>query len=135
MNTSVAKDLDHPVRGAVEHLRMFREVRSGVDEALELDDAPDPIEAAEFELDGCKDVESRKARECVAILGDELPAQPSLGRSALLRERAFARNEEQVAGLYAVGVIRTRIAGGRKLKPEFAQSVIDLHCKTLQELD
>jgi len=47
---------------------------------LEFDDAPDAVEASEFELDGCEDVERCEPRELVAFfVENSLPACPWRG--------------------------------------------------------
>src|SRR5882724_10976336 len=106
---------------------MLLEVRSRVDEALELDDTPNSIEGAELKLDDCEDVKCCEAREPVAVLGGELSAKLALERGTPLRKRTLARTKEKIAYSDAVRVVRRGVARGWKPNPELLESFVDAH--------
>src|SRR5688572_25563743 len=127
MDAALAEHLDHQVGAAVEHLRVLLELGCRVDEALEPDDAHHAIEVAELQRNRRKDVETRRSRERIALRGRELAAELALGRRSAFRERALARDEEQVPGPSAVCIVGRGIARGGQCDAQLLQLLRDLH--------
>src|ERR1043166_2869262 len=71
-----AKDLDHQVAEAVDHLGLILEVGSSVDHAECLDEPLHLVETAEFRLDNSENVEPNFARSGFALRDIEILSKP-----------------------------------------------------------
>src|SRR2546426_9680075 len=92
-----AEDLHHQVRETVDHLGLVAEPFGGVDHAQDLDHPLHLVQTAEDPPSGGQQVDPDLARDLVAFLGGEVPAELATRRRAALANRAVTGEEEEVA--------------------------------------
>src|SRR5688572_5908482 len=106
---------------------MILELGNCIQEALHFDDADDLVERAQLGAHHGDEIESGRAREPIAVLCGEFPAQPSLGQLAALGQRGLSRDEQQAAGANGVDVVRGGRASGGKGEAELPDAMLGAH--------
>src|SRR5881296_1199433 len=92
-----AEDLHHQVRETVDHLGLIAEAFGGVDHAQDLDHSFHLVQTAQDTPGRAQQVDPDIARDLVAVLGGEVPAELAPRRGAALANRSVAGEEEEVA--------------------------------------
>src|SRR4051812_39199152 len=103
-----AEDLLEQIRGAVDHARMFAEVRHCVDHSKQLDDTPGLIKAAEFSSNNRQDVERGQTGVLYRLIGGHVGANLALGDSAVCSRGYGPGKVDRIAHAHRVCVVGSR---------------------------
>src|SRR5216117_3863385 len=109
-----AEDLHHQVRETVDHLGLVAEAFGGVDHAEDLDHPLHLVQAAQDTPGRAQQVDPDIARDLVAFLGGEIPAELPPRRGAALANRSVAGEEEKVADADTRDVVPYGLCGRRE---------------------
>jgi len=107
-----AEDLDHQVGEAVDDLGVVRKIRRGVDHAVNLDDAFNPAQIAEFQLEGGELLQTDEAGGFVAFFDRQVSPELAVDAGTIGPRRPLARQEDQLSGLDGVDVVGLRYTQG-----------------------
>ena len=116
----VAEDLAEQLGGAVDDPRLAGEVRRRGDEADDLDDPHDALEADQ-RVDRGQRVERAGAGQLLGLLGRDERADLADGGQRALDHRQLPGGEDQVAGAHGRDVRRDRRHDRRQLQAELGQ--------------
>src|SRR5690348_7893471 len=97
MPATLAEDLDEQLGGAVRNRRLLAELRVGVDEHEQLDDALDAAQLADLLLQACEEVDDRECRRRLPRRHVDLATELALVDELAVAVRAMARDEDGVA--------------------------------------
>src|SRR5690348_15248365 len=126
MAAEITENVDHQIGGAIDDLRLLREIRGAVDEATEPDATQEAIEIpVERAFGDGEQVEAAEPRRFLALLERDLLAELPEESPLAIPLADLARDEEKIAAAHERHVVRERRRRLRQLDPEFLQSVLD----------
>src|SRR5689334_2568222 len=97
---------DHQVGSAIDHLRMISEFRHGVDEADELDDAPDTVKiAVAGGLELGQDVDGTESRRLLRLLQGNRVADLAQMLELAIFERHPTGREHEIPGAHETDIV------------------------------
>src|SRR3954464_1921262 len=129
---ALAEDFDEKVGAAVDHLRRILEFRHRVHHAEHFHHALHAVEAAELALHHREEIETDGARVLVALLDRVFATDFALGPLAVrAKARPLAGEEEEVAGLHGIDVVRDGRGHAAQIEAKLLQPLLGAHSRLM----